>query len=147
MKFAQDVVVLIVGIGMMTWPHEATAKNNKAITLTPIGATAPALGGNRGESAASAGDNKGPKPEAAVIGKVFGRTYAFIGLERAGGIMVYDISNPFDPFFVDYVNTSPIDIAPEGLVFIEDESPNGKALLVVSHEVSNTTSIFEINKD
>ena len=43
MKFAQDVVVLIVGIGMMTWPHEATAKNNKAITLTPIGAAAPAL--------------------------------------------------------------------------------------------------------
>jgi hypothetical protein len=61
--------------------------------------------------------------------------------------MVYDISNPFEPFFVDYVNTSPIDIAPEGLVFIkEDESPNGKALIVVSHEVSNTTSIFEINK-
>jgi hypothetical protein len=62
-----------------------------------------------------------------VIGKVFGRTYAFIGLERAGGIMVYDISNPFDPFFVDYVNTSPIDIAPEGLVFIkEDEVPTAR---------------------
>ena len=52
MKFAQDVVVLIVGIGMMTWPHEATAKNNKAITLTPIGATAPALAATRAEIAA-----------------------------------------------------------------------------------------------
>ena len=110
---------------------------------------APALFNSDGTPASfdTRSDNKDPKPEAAVIGKVFGRTYAFIGLERAGGIMVYDISNPFDPFFVDYVNTSPIDIAPEGLVFIEDESPNGKALLVVSHEVSNTTSIFEINKD
>ena len=60
-------------------------------------------------------DNKGPEPEAIAIGKVFGRTYAFIGLERAGGIMIYDISDPFKPFFVDYVNTSPTDIAPEGL--------------------------------
>jgi hypothetical protein len=77
----------------------------------------------------------------------FGRTYAFIGLERAGGIMIYDISDPFRPFFVDYISTSPVDIAPEGLVFIkEDDSPNGKALLVISHEVSNTTTIFEIDK-
>ena len=92
-------------------------------------------------------DNKGPEPEAIVIGKAFGRTYAFIGLERAGGIMIYDISDPFAPFFIDYVSTSPVDIAPEGLVFIkEDDSPNGKALLVLSHEVSNTTTIFEINK-
>ena len=115
-----------------------------------IEARAPALFNSDGTPASfdTRSDNKGPEPEAVVIGKVFGRTYAFIGLERAGGIMVYDISNPFEPFFVDYVNTSPIDIAPEGLVFIkEDESPNGKALIVVSHEVSNTTTIFEINKD
>lgn len=93
-------------------------------------------------------DNKGPEPESVVIGKVFGRTYAFIGLERAGGIMIYDISDPFKPFFVDYVNTSPADIAPEGLVFIkEEDSPNGKPLLVVSHEVSSTTTIFEIGKN
>ncbi len=93
-------------------------------------------------------DNKGPEPEAIAIGKVFGRTYAFIGLERAGGIMIYDITDPFKPFFVDYVNTSPTDIAPEGLVFVkEEDSPNGKALLIVSHEVSSTTTIFEIKKN
>jgi uncharacterized protein len=57
-------------------------------------------------------DNKGPEPEAIVIGRVFRRPYAFIRLERAGG--VYDISDPFAPFFVDYVNTGPEDIAPEG---------------------------------
>jgi DNA-binding beta-propeller fold protein YncE len=92
-------------------------------------------------------DNKGPEPEGVVLGKAFGRTYAFIGLERTAGVMVYDVSDPFHPSFVQYVNTSPDDISPEGLLFIkEDDSPNGKPLLVVSHEISSTTTIFEINK-
>lgn len=93
-------------------------------------------------------DNKGPEPEGVVLGKAFGRTYAFIGLERTGGVMVYDISDPFDPTFVQYVNTSPDDISAEGLLFIKaEDSPNGKPLLVVSHEISSTTTIFEISKD
>ena len=93
-------------------------------------------------------DNKGPEPEGVAIGKVSGRIYAFIGLERTGGIMVYDISDPHRPFFVHYVNTSPTDQSPEGILFIKGEdSPNGKPLLVVSHEVSNTTTIFEIDKN
>ena len=54
----------------------------------------------------SRSDNKGPEPEGITIGKVSGRTYAFIGLERTGGIMVYDVSDPRRPFFVNYVNTS-----------------------------------------
>jgi hypothetical protein len=92
-------------------------------------------------------DNKGPESEGIVLGKAFGRTYAFIGLERTAGVMVYDISDPFVPTFVQYVNTSPDDISPEGLLFIkEEDSPNGKPLLVVSHEISSTTTIFEITK-
>jgi hypothetical protein len=93
-------------------------------------------------------DNKGPEPESVAIGKVSGVTYAFIGLERTGGIMVYDISKPTEPEFVTYINTAPIDRAPEGLFFIkEEDSPNGKPLVVVSHEVSNTVTIFEVDKD
>jgi len=91
---------------------------------------------------------KGPEPEGVVLGKAFGRTYAFIGLERTAGVMVYDVSDPFNPRFIQYVNTAPDDISPEGLLFIkEEDSPNGKPLLVVSHEISSTTTIFEITKD
>jgi hypothetical protein len=101
-------------------------------------------------------DDKGPEPEGVVLGKLFGRTFAFIGLERIGGVMVYDISNPFKPFFVDYVNfrdftkdvESPEagDLGPEGLVFIEPkDSPTRKPLLVVGNEVSGTTTVYEIN--
>ena len=93
-------------------------------------------------------DNKGPEPEGLAIGKVSDRTYAFIGLERTGGVMVYDISKPTAPTFVTYVNTTPTDLSPEGLIFIKkSHSPNGRPLLVVSHEVSNTVTIFEVVGD
>jgi Choice-of-anchor I domain/Esterase-like activity of phytase len=39
-------------------------------------------------------DDKGPEPEGVVIGKVFGNSYAFIGLERIGGVAVFDVSDP-----------------------------------------------------
>ena len=95
-------------------------------------------------------DNKGPEPEGVVVGQVNNRTYAFIGLERAGGIMVYDVTNPRSPSFVQHL-VSPtvagkdVDIAPEGITFVTAaDSPNGKALLIVSHEVSKTTVVYEV---
>lgn len=100
---------------------------------------------------------KGPEPEGIVIGKAFGATYAFIGLERIGGVAVYDISDPRAPFLVDYVNNrnflAPVataaagDLGPEGVLFIKaEDSPNGRPLLVTGNEVSGTTTIFEITK-
>lgn len=94
-------------------------------------------------------DNKGAEPEGVVVGEVDGHTYAFIGLERTGGVLVYDVSTPASPKFVYYldpVNGTPGDISPEGLVFIPaSESPTGKPLLVVSFELSGTVSVFEID--
>lgn len=101
--------------------------------------------------------SKGPEPEGIAVGKAYGRTRAFIGFERIGGIAVYDISNPFAPEFVDYVNhrefTNPFnfatagDLGPEGLAFISaEDSPNGRPLLAVAHEISGTTTLYQINK-
>ena len=111
--------------------------------------------------------NKGPEPEGVVLGHLFGRDFAFIGLERIGGVMVYDITDPFHPSFVDYVNPRNFtkapsitvdgatlwnpeagDLGPEGLIVIQsEESPNGKPLLVSANEVSGTTTVFEITKE
>lgn len=99
-------------------------------------------------------DDKGAEPEGVTTGVISDTTYAFVGLERMGGIMVYNVNDPSAPSFVQYINTTNYegkladgtagDIAPEGLVFIPaDESPTGKALLVVAHEGSKTTTIFE----
>jgi Ca2+-binding RTX toxin-like protein len=89
-------------------------------------------------------DNKGPEPEGIVTGTIGDRTYAFIGLERTGGVMVFDVTIPTSPAFVQYI-TTPGDASPEGLVFVaSDQSPTGKPLLIVSNEVSFTTTIYEI---
>jgi myo-inositol-hexaphosphate 3-phosphohydrolase len=90
-------------------------------------------------------DNKGPEPESAIVGIVNGKPYAFIALERAGGgVMVYDLSQPTSPQFVQYIRTEG-DISPEGLKFISSQdSPNRQPLLAVSNEVSNTVSFYEI---
>lgn len=106
-------------------------------------------------------DDKGPEPEAITVGALNGRTYAFIGLERVGGIMVYDISVPESPSFVQYINPRDFsedpqnpddsynpaagDLGPEGMVFVPaDDSPNGAPLLLVGNEISGTTAIFQI---
>lgn len=101
-----------------------------------------------GTSAKNRSDDKGPEPEGVALGQINGNTYAFIGLERVGGVMVYDISEPTMPVFVQYVNTklSNNDFAPEGLIFIPSaESPSNKPLLLVANEVSSTVSVFEIS--
>lgn len=106
-------------------------------------------------------DDKGPEPEGVAIGTVNGKTYAFIGLERVGGVMVFDITDPKNATYVTYVNnrdfaattntgevTNPAvgDLGPEGLTFIPAlRSPNGKPLLAVGNEVSGTTTVFQID--
>src|SRR5690606_11005355 len=76
---------------------------------------------------------------------------AFIGLERTGGIMVYNISNPAEAELSVYFNTRDfsreegVDSGPEGLRFIPaEQSPTGHALLLAGYEVSGTLSVYEL---
>jgi hypothetical protein len=93
---------------------------------------------------------KGPEPEGVTLGELSGRKYAFISLERVGGVMVYDVTNPAAAQFVDYKNSRSVsayggDLGAETLIFIADSlSPNGKPYLVVANEISGTLSIFEV---
>jgi len=114
-------------------------------------------------------DDKGPEPENLTIGEVGGRTYAFVGLERAGGIMVFDITRPERSKFVTYVSNRDYsvsvedeiddgadpaeataaagDLGPEGLTFIAaKDSPTHEPLLAVANEVSGTTALFEVER-
>ncbi|MEO0836121.1 MAG: choice-of-anchor I family protein [Cyanobacteria bacterium J06642_3] len=100
----------------------------------------------------SRSDAKGAEPEGVVVGKIDRKYYAFVGLERVGGVMVYDVTQPESAEFVQYINPidpetgDALDLAPEGLEFIPaEDSPNGEPLLTVSNEVSGTVSIYQID--
>jgi hypothetical protein len=115
-------------------------------------------------------DNKGPEPEGLAIGTYFGRTYAFIGMERASGIMVYDITVPAAPEIIQYLdnrnlavpactgavnpatelctdsNPAAGDLGPEGLHFVPWYlSPTFRPLLIVGNEVSGSTTVYQLN--
>ncbi|PYF97800.1 LPXTG-motif cell wall anchor domain-containing protein [Georgenia satyanarayanai] len=117
-------------------------------------------------------EDKGPEPENLAIGEVDGRTYAFLGLERVGGVVVHDITDPTDAFFVTYLNnrdfsvsmedvidaepgtdavqaalTQAGDLGPEGVTFIPAaDSGTGLPLVAVGNEVSGTTTIFSVGR-
>lgn len=96
---------------------------------------------------------KGPEPETVVTGSVGGRTYAFVTLERIGGVMIYDITDPANVNYVNYINSRDFsadvaaDDSPEGLKFIPAEySPTGNALLLAACEVGGTVAVYELEE-
>ena len=110
---------------------------------------------------------KGPEAESVTVGTVDGRTYAFVALERTGGVMVYDVTESASAQYVNYINTRDFasivegseeyedgeldkwvtggDVAPEGLLFLSDAvSPTGEALLLAACEVSGTVAVYQV---
>lgn len=109
--------------------HDKTAKDNRSV-------------------------KKGPEPEDVKVGQVGERSVAFVGLERIGGVMMYDVTNPEQATFLNYTNSRVFtpknnlntDTGPEGLDFIPAEiSPTGLPLLLVAYEVSGTVAVFQLN--
>jgi hypothetical protein len=98
-------------------------------------------------------DNKGPEPEGVAIGAIGGRTFAFVGLERVGGVMIYDVSTPSAPSFVKYLNPRDFtgasvgpDSGAEIVRFIPArDSPTRTPLLLVSNEISGTVSLWRLS--
>jgi 2',3'-cyclic-nucleotide 2'-phosphodiesterase/3'-nucleotidase/5'-nucleotidase len=112
--------------------------------------------------------DRGPEPEPLAIGEVAGRWYAFVGFERIGGVIAYDVTEPEAPRFAFYLNNRNFaidpaavcvqnrpkapacaevgDLEPEALRFIPaTESPNGHALLVVTHEQTDSVLLLQLN--
>ena len=95
-------------------------------------------------------DDKGPEPEGVAVATIAGVPYAFVSMERVGGLMVFNVSNPAAPQFVQYVNNRGLtgltgDRGPEGIIYVkQQDSPNGKALVVLGNEISSSVSVYEI---
>ncbi|MEM9836712.1 MAG: choice-of-anchor I family protein [Bacteroidota bacterium] len=107
----------------------------------------------------SRSDDKGPEPEAVTIVARGDTVYALLGLERVGGIMVFNITDPTAPYYVNYVNNRNFgvdaqleddssnpeagDLGVEDIIYINaEDSPSGQPLVVTANEVSGTITIF-----
>ena len=82
----------------------------------------------------SRSDDKGPEPEDVAFGRVGGRPFLFVGLERANGAMA---------FLINRNGTASVAAFPERLAFVPalGDQP---ALLLVTNEISGTTRAFEL---
>lgn len=92
---------------------------------------------------------RGPEPENLVVFEIERRRFAVVGLERTGGALVYEISDPASAAFVEYITPHESggkrDLAPEGLLYIPSEhAPDGKSLLILSNEGSGTLTAYEV---
>ena len=96
-------------------------------------------------------DDKGPEPEGVTIATIAGQTYAFIALERIGGCMVYNVTDPTNPVYVDYKNTRNLvtfggDNGAEGIIYISAaNSPTGLPIVILANEVSSTLTFYSVN--
>lgn len=102
-------------------------------------------------------DDKGPEPEAIEIMETGDHIYALVGLERQGGVMIFDITTPSESSYISYFNNRNFDVDAEdpaaGDLGVEDirfipadKSPNGTPLIVTANEVSGTISIFGVGE-
>lgn len=106
---------------------------------------------NKDNKAYGRNGTKGPEPEDITVGVVDGKTYAFIGLERVGGLITYDITNIEKPVYSGYFTSRDFsdkiagDVGIEGLKFVDAKSsPTGKALILAANEISNSVAIYEV---
>ncbi|PTQ06951.1 alkaline phosphatase [Vibrio splendidus] len=110
-------------------------------------------------------DDKGIEPEAIEVAEINGKHYAYIGLERQGGIMVYDVTQPKNASFISYLNnrdfTQPVctkvdedgdcdndtynskagDLGPESIKYF---TRSGNHFIAVGNEVSGSTSVYRV---
>lgn len=98
----------------------------------------------------SRSDDKGPEPESVELIELDGWTYALVGMERTNGLMLFDITDPTSPMYLDYF-FNPGDIGPEGLDFvsmqtISTSSSMAWGWLAVGNEVSNITTLYQTSR-
>ena len=97
---------------------------------------------------------KGPEPEAVNVQTIDGKTYAFVALERQGGVMMFDITDLENVEIVSYANSRDYtadmagDVAPESVAFVPAaDALNEKNMLVVANENSGTIAIYSMESE
>ena len=73
-------------------------------------------------------DDRGAEPDSLAVGRVGAKLYAFIGLaEGAGGVMIYNVTDPASPAFAGYQPRALAEAAPAAAT----EPANGRSELML----------------
>ena len=99
-----------------------------------------------GDDGQDRADDKGAEPEAIEVGVIDGETYLFVGLERDSSVVVYNISDPTNAQFVEYLDGfASGNLGPETIDFIAaDDTEDGIARIAVAYEISSTTVVYTL---
>ncbi len=92
-------------------------------------------------------DDKGVEPEAITVGEVEGRMMLFVGLERDNGVVIFDITDPSAPSYVNYIDgQAQGNISPETIAFISaEDSLTGNAQILIAYEGDGNTVLYELD--
>ncbi len=113
--------------------------------LATLPNAATTFNGENGGGFDTRSDNKSAEPEGVAVGEVSGKPYVFVSLERMGGVMVWDVSNPEAAKFVTYMPPTSEDYGPEVIKFVSaKDSPTGEAFVMTANEISGTVTVYEV---
>jgi hypothetical protein len=100
------------------------------------------------DSKDSRSDAKGPEPEAVTIGKLGEKFIAFLGLERIGGVMLFDITEPDSTQYMGYVNarnfSAPFDEDHTDILYLEAVVESGPESITLVPSIDNTNATIMI---
>lgn len=91
-------------------------------------------------------DDKGPEPEALTHALIGSNHYVFVGMERQGAILMFNVNDPANPVFVTSINnvTDGL-VAPESITFVPtDKSPTGNPLLLIGYEIGGKIGVYSL---
>lgn len=102
-------------------------------------------------------DDKGPEPEGVAVGMIGKLRVAVLGMERTSSLAFFDITNPAKPTLLSWQQMQPLTStslnassawSPEGVIFVPAEkSPNKKALVITSYEMSGSLTIHQLSDE
>lgn len=113
----------------------------------------PALHNMNGESSVNGtttfdgrSPDKGPEPEALAHAKIGANDYVFVGMERQGAILMFNVNDPANPAFVTSINNLTDGLAaPESISVVSAaDSPTGNPLLIIGYEVGGKIGIYSL---
>lgn len=90
--------------------------------------------------------DKGPEPEALAHAKIGVNDYVFVGMERQGAILMFNVNDPANPAFVTSINNLTDGLAaPESISVISaTNSPTGNPLLLIGYEVGGKIGVYSL---